>query len=179
MNTIKKIEMLFTWLIIASLFGGCAPAPDTTTTARVMVDGMIDGLQPGTTLWVIERASSMMSGTIRMAKDNYVLLAAWMENSKAWGYVFLDASQSHPIDYLALSCGGTGNCANPRTMSEVVTSLLNRGWRVIEVVPAGITAALAESRSWLRVMPNIPVLIIPGVFFDVPGQILPSAGEIE
>jgi hypothetical protein len=168
MNNLRS--NLLVCLVMVLLFTACMPAP--------LGDGMIELTQAGTVLWTVQRNIGMHSGTIRMAKDSFVLVAAWMETAQAWSYVFLDVSQKAPLDYWAVSCG-SGNCANPRTMSELVTSLLNNGWQIIDVLPPCIVAAFKDASSWLRAMPSVPVMIIPGAMFDIPAQILPPVGEIE
>lgn len=164
----KIWEMVWSYTLILAMLTGCMPAAIGT--------GQVEALQPGTSLWIIQRASELAWGTIRMQKGDLVLLAAYMKSAEAWGYVILNTAEKNALDYWAVSCGATGNMANCKTMGDLVTSALNSGWKIVDTVPLAIVAAVSDSKSWLHVMPRLPILVLPGMFFDIPEQILPPVG---
>lgn len=172
MNTHKATEMLVVWLVLATLFTGCAPAP--------LGNGMIEAIQPGSVVWVVNECNRAILPHILLQNGSQNVLAVWNESAQAWFSVFLDSSEKNTFDVLMLLCGGKGNCMNRATMADYVTGLLkDPNWKPVNTVPPAILAALKDARSWMRVMPTVPVMIIPGAVFDIPAQILPKNGEIE
>ena len=170
----NKLNKLFCFFGAALILSSCAPA--------AVGPGQIESIAPKTTLWVIQRAVSLSWGTIRLQSPdgNMVFLAAYMKDAGTWGYVFLNAAEKNVFDWLALVCGGTGNCCSKCTMADVVTGLLNKQWGTITAMPATITAALSSSKSWLTSLANVPVLVLPAGILDVPEGILPEpAGIVE
>lgn len=168
----KKIEMLFVWIVMLSmLLQGCMPV--------AIGVGQVEALQPGTTLWIIQRNIDEAWGTLRFQKDNILLLAAYMKSAEAWGYVFLNAAEKNILDSWAVTCGATGNVVGCATMGDLVTKATGEGFKWIQTVPPALVTAFSDSKSWLHVMSNVPILVLPGAFMDIPYEILPPAGTIE
>lgn len=173
MNTNKQLEIIITWIILATLFlGGCAPAQ--------ILPGQVDAIQPGTSLYIMREARDLAWGTIRLQKGDIVMLAKYLMDTEAWGAVMVNSAAQNPIDDWALLTGGTGTAFNRQDFAKLITDALGNGWKVITAIPPALSLAIDEAGSWVRVMPsNIPILVVPGVFFELPSQVLPPAGIIE
>lgn len=158
----KQFEMILTWVMLSSLFlGSCAPAP--------LLDGQVEAIQPGTSLYVIQQAAKAAWGTIRMQRGDIVLLAMWMKDVEKWGVVMINQAAQNPVDDWALLTGGTGSAFTRNDFREIVINALNNGWKVIPGAITWLSAVVEDAGSWLRVMPTLPILIIPGAIFDEMG----------
>ena len=172
MNRNKVAEFIIIYAIMMTVFTSCAPAP--------MANGMVEAIQPGTVAWVVSECDRAILPHILLQNGSQNVLAVWNQSAQAWFSVFLNSDEKNVFDVLMLLCGGKGNCMSRATMADYVTGLMkDPNWKPVDTVPPAILAALKDARSWMRVMPNLPVMIIPAGVMDIPAQILPKNGEIE
>lgn len=165
---VKIIEML----LIAILLSSCAPVAPLAP----IIDGQVEALQPGTTLWVIKGAAyeRFQTFAMRYQQSDIYLFARFMNSGRTWGYSIVDAAKNMLVLY--------GNCATCNTMDDLVQDALKNGWNFVKptaLLPGTfykeVDAALLRIGSWV----TTPMLILPAGVLDIPEDILPAAGTIE
>ena len=179
-----KIKLL-TWFCVASLFlVSCASTETIAPVAETYVTilpGQIHELGNGTTLHMLLKAVDGQRDTIRLAKDNLVLLGGYI---KGLGYGFACFDGDSPCSYQVwnLITKGKANLARPDDFKDLLYYLQYYcGWSVMKAsqVPVRLATSIRDGFA-ARMSGFSPMLIfmLPA-WFEFPSDYLPSAGEIE
>lgn len=159
----KRMEMLFIWLAMWSLFG-CAPAPEHAQIA----DGMVEAIHYGTAQYGMSKVIEGAPSTFIMIKNSLTMLA-WSLKENGWAFVVLSTENGiNPIDTWEQVTGGTGNLANAKTFSNLVKELEMNGWKVITAasVADAIKTGIATMAVWsTRAMPTF--VLMPAALADI------------
>ena len=153
----KTIEHL-TVIVLFMLLSSCMPAP-------AMVDGAVEGLQLGSTLWVCNEAlTSQLCSTI-IQKGAQTVLAAWMPDARQVGFVLLDGNRDLAVHDAIIS---GGNVTSPATFEGFKSALRSKGWAVkqpqdvpsnILILVDGALCALTQAASWMASTPVTFIVI--------------------
>jgi hypothetical protein len=165
----KTIEHLYV-IVILLILSSCAPAPG-------MVDGAVEGLQYGTSLWIANQALvSNHMDAIRLVKtgSDQVLLGACMPGcDTSWGFIALDGAKKVGMD-AALKFGG--NVSNWSTFRGLADDLKLQGWKPVapsdlpSSILIGVDAALAgfsQAARWIAYAP-VTFIVIPAGWEALP-----------
>jgi hypothetical protein len=134
-----------------------------------MVSGMVEGLQPASTLWVCNEALSGGICSIIIEKGMQTVLAAWMPSAEQVGFVLLDGQRDKAV-HDAILAGG--NVTSAETFEEFKLALKTEGWKIVKpddvptsilVLVDGALTALTRTASWIANTPITFIVIPAGV----------------
>lgn len=173
----KKIVTIFLTIILAAVTFIVMNGVPVFTSGRgipVPPDGMVYGLQLGSTMYGIGQAMSDKPGTqVLIQETTQNLLFAWHIKDAAAFACLNGAGVSCAKDvYEILSQGG--NVTNQRDMVSLIESLQQNGWKVITAseIPLEMRAMLTGAYFLQQIATSLPtILIVPaGIFNYVPYQ---------
>ena len=168
MNKITRtFSTLVIGLILLSMLSACAPAQGQQP---VLADGQIISMQVGSTWYGIRQAFNGASNAKLMGNGSQV--AAIWNAGEAWCIAFLNADAQKPLKEFVEQAGGKGGAMNAKTMSELVTWMEEKGWKVIApaALPTRFQVFLNISKEAFMTLAKslpTPVIIIPAGVMDI------------
>jgi hypothetical protein len=132
--------------------------------------GGITPMQPGSTVWGIQRALSGASGTTRLLKGDMLVLF-WSTETGGTAFVGIDIKNMRSILDTVMTIGGKGNLINQQTLNTFRDNLVNDGWKYVTAteVMGKIGMSLAEFLGQYSAMMNsLPNFIIMPIILITP-----------
>lgn len=166
----RTFSTLVLGLILLSALAGCMQAGPPPLT-----DGQVIQMQVGSTWYGITGALQSAPGTKLMSNGNQV--AAIWNAGEAWCVAFLNADSQKPLKEFIDAAGGKGGAMNAKTMSELVTWMEEKGWKVIApaALPSRFAVFLNVTKEAFMAMAKslpTPVIIIPAGVMDMTADFL-------
>lgn len=161
-TTQKLVEFLLS-LVIAMQLVGCAALPAPVAVNPGIVDGGVEALQPGSTLYGFIRTINGDVGTHIFSKvmvdattkTQYMRYIFGFPINGNYAYTWADVVDSNILPKVSIS--NTGNVMNLKTWTDMRDYFGNLGWK--EVAASSLPEFMTAIFSMGKIVPNI--ILIP------------------
>lgn len=147
----RKIVELF---LVCAIFSGLVSC---ATAGPQLLDGQVEALKVGSTVWGMQQAVAETAGTFRLMNKEGMVMFGWpLQNG--YGFSLIDPVKTTIRQYME---GSIGNFANAKTIQDLIGSLKESGWREVSAseLPKTVIQGLSSASGWLaglasRTMPT-------------------------